>query len=161
MTVGPHLETFRTVDHYVNFFKGPHVANRIWFGVLLVLRSFLSVVPAVAFRQMWLQHDDVTEHYENVRQQKIQDSVDLSRWTNILDTNVLDLTPIDFFVWGSIKNSVYETHLVSDTEFVVRTSAGAVNIRKMPDIFHNVKLSMQRRCQACIAAIDRNFKLLL
>lgn len=72
-----------------------------------------------------------------------------------------DLSPIDFFIWGAMKNIVYQTAVDSAMDLVARISVAAANILEMPLIFQKVWLSMQRRCESCILAHGRQFELLL
>ncbi|GFV92862.1 hypothetical protein TNCV_1347111 [Trichonephila clavipes] len=59
---------------------------------------------------------------------------------------------------GVTQRVVYETPIPSVEDLIARISVATEKIRNMPEIFQNVKNSMQRHCQACQTASGRHFK---
>ncbi|GFW42820.1 transposable element Tcb1 transposase [Trichonephila clavipes] len=70
----------------------------------------------------------------------------------------LDLSPLDFFLWGAMKGLVYDAPVVSEMDLVARISIAAARIREMAGVFEDVRQSMSRRCRAYIHANGRNFE---
>ncbi|GFX23247.1 uncharacterized protein TNCV_4560291 [Trichonephila clavipes] len=65
-----------------------------------------------------------------------------------------DLSSLGYFLWGHLKNLVYETPLDSDEDGVVRISEVAARVREIPGIPQRARQSLHRRC---IAIGGRNF----
>ncbi len=72
-----------------------------------------------------------------------------------------DLTSIDIFLWGYMKELVYGTPVDSQEDLIARISVSASHVQDVPGIFKNVRTSMLQRCQACIDAGGQNFEHLL
>ena len=53
-----------------------------------------------------------------------------------------DITPMDFFAWGEMRNLVYKTPVESE-EDLVAAAAGAIN--DTPGVFARVRQNMIRR----------------
>ncbi|GFV83849.1 uncharacterized protein TNCV_387571 [Trichonephila clavipes] len=56
-----------------------------------------------------------------------------------------------------MKSLVYDTPVDNAEELVARIAVAAGEIRNSPGVFQNVRMSMRRRCEACIVARGRNF----
>lgn len=69
-----------------------------------------------------------------------------------------DLTCLDFFLWGHMKQLVYETVVETEEDLVARITVAADAIADMPGIFERTRQSMVRRCTACIQANGRAFE---
>ncbi|GFU38724.1 uncharacterized protein TNCV_970551 [Trichonephila clavipes] len=72
-----------------------------------------------------------------------------------------DLSSLDYFLWGHLKNLIYATPLDSDEDLVARISKATARECKILGIFECVRQLLHRRCQACIATGGRNFEQLL
>lgn len=59
-----------------------------------------------------------------------------------------DLTPLDFFLWGYIKNIVYAVQCDTVDQMKVRIEAAFRTIT--PDMLRNVQVSMNKRAALCI-----------
>lgn len=130
-----------------------------------VLPGLMNEVPAVILRRMWFQHDGAPAHFANDVRCYLTRKFG-AQWIGrggpvCWPPRSPDLSPIDFFVWGAMKNMVYETPVASAMDLVARISVAAANIRETPGIFQKVRLSMQRRCEACNLANGQNFEHLL
>jgi hypothetical protein len=74
-----------------------------------------------------------------------------------------DLNPCDFFLWGHLKQIVYETSVNTVEELTVRVNnaADADSIRRNFDMLVRTQASMARRAQACIDNGGRHFEHLI
>ena len=72
-----------------------------------------------------------------------------------------DLSLMDFFLSGAIKNLVYDTLVNSEMDLVARISIAATMIIETPGIFEHVRQFMFHRYQACIHVSDWNFEYFL
>ena len=61
-----------------------------------------------------------------------------------------DLTPLDFFYWGAMKELVYQTPVESDEDLVARIVAASGVLGEMPEVFESVRQSLIKRCEKCI-----------
>ncbi|GFS62516.1 uncharacterized protein TNCV_1262951 [Trichonephila clavipes] len=76
-------------------------------------------------------------------------------------TRYSDLSSLDYFLWGHLKNLVYATPFDSDENLVARISEATARVREIPGIFDRVRQSLHRHCHACITTSGRNFEQLL
>lgn len=70
-----------------------------------------------------------------------------------------DITPLDFFVWGYIKSQVYATPVASREDLIQRIENVSRTITQ--DHLSNMRQSITRRCQLCIAQNGHEFEQLL
>ena len=69
-----------------------------------------------------------------------------------------DLTCLDFFLWGHMKQLVYEAVVETEEDLVTRITVAVGTIADMPGIFERTRQSMVRRCTACIEVNGRAFE---
>jgi hypothetical protein len=72
-----------------------------------------------------------------------------------------DLNPCDFFLWGHLKQIVYETPVNTVEELTVRVNNAAESIRRNSDMLVRTQASMARRAQAYIDNGGRHFEHLI
>ena len=70
-----------------------------------------------------------------------------------------DLTPLDFFHWGCMKENVYETEIASREELVSKINTTVMEIRQRG--LGNVQREMRRRDEACVRVRGGHFEDLL
>lgn len=68
-----------------------------------------------------------------------------------------DLSPMDFFVWGFLKNEVYSTAVNSEQELRDRITAGVRKLRQTLS-FKVTVAAMRKRSRACIRNQGRQFE---
>ncbi|GFS64438.1 hypothetical protein TNCV_3955991 [Trichonephila clavipes] len=68
----------------------------------------------------------------------MQGVIDWTWWTSSLATQISDLSSIDYFLWGHLKNPVYATPLNTDEDLVAGISEGAAREREISGIFECV-----------------------
>lgn len=67
-----------------------------------------------------------------------------------------DLTPLDFFLWGFVKNYVYAKECSSEEEMKARIQTAFTSIT--PAMLTNARLSLHRRTSLCIQEEGRHFE---
>ncbi|XP_015113023.1 uncharacterized protein LOC107038442 [Diachasma alloeum] len=67
-----------------------------------------------------------------------------------------DLTPLDFFLWGYLKDQVYETEPETVEELVARLHAATTNVSA--EMLQRVRMDVLRRIHACVAAGGGHFQ---
>ena len=73
-----------------------------------------------------------------------------TRSSSVSTSRSSDLTCLDFFLWGYMKQLVYETVVETEEDLVARNTVAAGTIADMPGIFERTRQSMVRRCTAWI-----------
>lgn len=130
-----------------------------------VLPELLEDVPLATLRDMRFQHDDASVHFtHNVREYLNETLGDCwigrggpTGWP----PQSPDLTCVDFYFWGHLKELVYATPVTSVDDLIARITVAADTTKDIPGIFEHIRQSMLRRCQACITVSGRNFEQLL
>ena len=72
-----------------------------------------------------------------------------------------DLNPIDFHVWGHVKNEVHSTPVTNVDELWERIVATFDAIRNRTGLLERVRESMMRRLNGCVAANGQHFEHLM
>ena len=72
-----------------------------------------------------------------------------------------DLIPMDFFLWGHIKASIYTLPVDSNGDLTAHIVQPAVNTRQQPDNFQYSCQSLMRRHWLCIEVSGHIFEHLL
>lgn len=72
-----------------------------------------------------------------------------------------DANPLDFFIWGYLKQLVYASPVNNVQELRERVQNACQTIRSNAGIFGRVRQSLMRRANACIAANGGHFEHLL
>ncbi|KAJ8870558.1 hypothetical protein PR048_029581 [Dryococelus australis] len=105
-----------------------------------VLPWFLKNVPLHMHQNMWFQHDGAPPHFSLawiVRGSPIA-------WP----ARSLDLTPLDYFLWGHVKGVIYETPVESEEDLLVMIMA-ATDLG-LPGIGDSVYQNVVRRYHVCV-----------
>lgn len=124
------------------------------------LSELLENVPLNIRRDMWVQQDGAPAHY----------SVLVRNWLNENFPNKWigrggpfdwpprspDLTPLDFFFWGHLKNLVYLTPVnnINDLRNRIMESAATVNENTLRSVTRAIRV----RLLACINAGGEHFE---
>ncbi|CAK1587056.1 unnamed protein product [Parnassius mnemosyne] len=72
-----------------------------------------------------------------------------------------DLTPLDFFLWGYIKNEVYSTEVTTVEDLKIRIMRAFDKIKNFAAngaLFRKVRNNIMRRCQLCIRVHGGHFE---
>ncbi|CAH2017554.1 unnamed protein product [Acanthoscelides obtectus] len=131
---GPYLLPARlNAATFLEFLKAEHANTRMWDDVMLDLR-----------RLAWFQLDE--------------------RWIGrggpvVWPPRSPDLNPLDFFVWGFLKEKVYQTPVTTRDMLIDRIRNACDEIR--PYLNNAIPRSIIRRCELCIEQLGLHFEQLL
>lgn len=161
---------YRTVDHQnrwsLNVYGGiigDHVIGPHFFNGHLNGRTFLRFlrrefwimlqnVPLNVRRDMWLQLDGAPAHFAR----NVRDYLDTrfpGKWIgrggpHHWPPRSPDLTPMDYFLWGYVKNIVYSTAPTTAQDMKTRIQDAFATIT--PEMLRNVRTSFEKRLMLCI-----------
>lgn len=129
------------------------------------LFDLLEDVPLNVIQNMWYQHDGAPPHRGRVVVGWLNEHFG-NRWIGnagpiAWPPRSPDLNPLDFYLWGHMKQIVYHEQINTQQQLLERIQMAANEIRNRPDIFIQVKNSLVRRCEACILAEGGHFEQLL
>lgn len=147
---------------------GPYILpNRLNSPTYLVfLRDILPVllenVPLADRMDMWFQHDGCPSHFGN----NVTDFLNATyrqKWIGRggpvpWPPRSPDLTPIDFFIWGRMKDLVYSTPVDNEIELVARIAEASAILQEENDDFAHVRESMTRRFTLCNERAGQHFE---
>ena len=113
-------------------------------------------------RRMWFQHDGALAH-NTANARRHLNEVFGNRWIGrngpvAWPARSLDLTPLDFYLWGHMKTLVYETPIETEMELVGRIAVVAGSIAEDRRMLSCWQGSLQRRCDLCIRVGGRHFE---
>jgi hypothetical protein len=128
------------------------------------LHNLLEDVPLNVRQHMYFQHDGAPPHNGRCVTEWLNNNF-LERWFGRFGplrwpARSPDLNPLDFFLWGCLKQSVYREEVNTKEQLQQRISEAAAEIRQNYNM-ENVYLSLIRRCNACIQAGGEQFEHLL
>ncbi|KZC05002.1 hypothetical protein WN55_04822 [Dufourea novaeangliae] len=109
---------------------------------------------------MWLQHDGCPAHYAR----RVRDAPNPNKWIGCgglvsMPPRSLDLTPLDFFRWGTLKYAVYQE--VPTTPENMKQWIIAACARIISEMIRHARDAAIRRLQLCIDANGHHFEHLL
>lgn len=150
--IGPFLGLPRTVggNAYLNFLQNE-------------LPVLLEDIPLDVRRRMIYQHDGAPPHFSRAVRQHLNET--FTSWIGRGGTipwppRSPDLTPLDFFVWGYLKERVYQQEVDSEAELRQRILQAAIEMRRV--ITAGVTGSQVReRARACLRQNGGHFEQLL
>ena len=73
----------------------------------------------------------------------------------------LDITPMEFFLWGHIKVSIYMSPVNSEEDLIACITGAATSIRQQPDIFESSHQSLLHHSRLSIDVSGHTFAHLL
>ncbi|GFV82175.1 uncharacterized protein TNCV_2790731 [Trichonephila clavipes] len=111
---------------------------------------------------MWFQHDEAPAHFSA----DVRNASDTAYPGELIGrgnpvnwpARSPELSCLDFFLWGHMRNFVYASPVDFDKALVARIAVVTGDIREMPDVFANVRQSLCRWCEACTFAGGRSFE---
>lgn len=155
-------------DHLLGPHVLPHRLNAVGYLNFLqnTLPDYLDDIPLDVRRQMWFMHDGAPPHAARPVQEHLNQT--FAHWIGRGGTvpwpaRSPDFNPLDFFLWGYLKNLVYDRRQeildVEDLRDRVVTAAQLIR-QEMPS-FQAVHDNFSRRIEACIRARGGHFEHLL
>lgn len=162
---------------------GPHIlpprlnANLFLEFLENSLPEVLDDVPLNLRDESWMQLDGAPAHYGRQVRQWL-DQYYYRRWIGRLPNNhpnmripgegpvawpprSPDLNPLDYFVWGHLKQIVYDTPVNTREELIRRIRNACDEIKNNPIQITAAVNTLIRRCQKCIEAGGMHFEQLL
>ncbi|KAJ8915280.1 hypothetical protein NQ315_014788 [Exocentrus adspersus] len=79
----------------------------------------------------------------------------------ILNGESPDLNPLDFYVWGYLKDKVYATPVLTRDDLVQRIQEACNEMRQNPNQVSDAVNSLIRRCHKCIEVGGQHFEQLV
>ena len=156
---------------------GDHIVGPVFFDGTLNGQKYLSFlendlgplledVPLDLRRHMWFQHDGAPAHYARPVQEWLHRHFP-KRWIGRGDARVPvgwpprspELTAMDFFLWGYVKNQVYATPSQSPADLKARIIAACAAIT--PQTLNRVHNATLRRIKTCVEQDGQLFEHLL
>lgn len=128
------------------------------------LPEVLEDVPLNIRARMWYQHDGSPVHFVRVVREHLNNVFE-GRWIGRegpvpWPPRSPDLNPLDFFLWGYLKQLVYGTEVNDIEQLRQRIIAETNNIREQ-NVIALVRDSLIRRARLCIQVNGANFEQLL
>ena len=129
------------------------------------LPELMEDVPLPTRQRMWFQHDGTPAHFSRPVRRFLNRQF-AEKWIGRggpipWPARSPDMTPMDFFVWGEMRNLVYTTPVESEEDLVARIVAEAGAINDTPGVFARVRQKMIRQSQLCLNVNGGIFESLL
>lgn len=171
--MNPHLgrETSHQYRFAVNVWAGIHrnsIIGPVFIDGNLNAEKFLELLNGPvseymdelsvnAYRQMWYQLDEAPAHSVVPARERLSEMFGQqwigrygpTRWP----ARSPDLTPLDFFLWGHIKNEVYSTAVDTVEDLKDRIILSFNKLKQMAangNLLSDVRNNLLRRCNLCI-----------
>lgn len=143
------------------FFEGTLTAQSYTANILDgAVSDFICDLPLSELRSTWFQHDGAPAHFSS-RARSYLNACFSQQWIGrggpmFWPPRSPDLTPLDFFLWGHIKNEVYSTEPQDVNDLKNRIVSACANIE--PHVLKREVQSMKKRFMACVAVEGRHFE---
>jgi hypothetical protein len=141
-------------DNLIGPYILPNRLNSPTYLVFLrdILPELLDGIPLADRINMWLQHDGAPAHFGDIVRDFLNDTYH-QQWIGrggpvSWPPRSPDLTPLDFYVWGTMKQLVYSTPVESEVDLIGRIVAAAAVIQEN-NKFEDVRQSMSARFTMC------------
>lgn len=141
----PHRPNF---DNYLEFLRN------------ITHLEFFENIDLETLRTMWLQHDGAPGHY-GAQVREYLNMTYPGRWIGRGSTTIAwparspDLTPLDFYVWGTLKDKVYSEQIQSREELLQKINTAAEDMRQMRV---NLNGQVRTRLSVCIETGGGHFE---
>lgn len=132
-----------------------------------VLPDLLDPLPLEVRRGMWFMHDGATPHFTlNVRNYLNEQYP--NRWLGRGNdapahwpARSPDMTPMDYFLWGTLKSLVYSRPVDTEDELRRRIQTGIDALRNDDEMLQRVQFNFLRRINLCTHENGGHFEHLL
>lgn len=130
-----------------------------------LLFEIVEDIPLERRRQLWFLHDGAPPHFcQPVR--NFLNSKYPGRWIGRngpirWPPRSPDLTPLDFYFWGHMKDLVYQEEIETEAQLRERILDATNQIRNDRNLLVSIYDNWNRRVRACIHANGRHFEHLL
>lgn len=134
------------------FYNGTLTQNRYLNFLETEFQEYLDNLPLAIRTQMWFQHDGAPPHnaqsVTNFLQLEFENRWIGNKGPHLWPPRSPDLSILDFFVWGFIKNKVYCT--LSNTLEELRNKIQLAAQEITPDMLRKSRNNLLHRAQICI-----------
>jgi hypothetical protein len=108
----------------------------------------------------YFQHDNASAHTAYATRQYIEEFyadqvIGYGKWP----PRSPDLTPLDYFLFGYLKNTIYQNrlHTIEELKQAIRVAINNIIVDQLANVFNNMK----RRIDACLASGGLHFEHML
>lgn len=158
--IGPHVLPHRLNSHLFLNFLTDHLHN------------YLEEVPLAIRQDSWIQMDGAPAHLGRNISIWLRENFG-QRWIARLPVNAEihngrgpvswpprspDLTPLDFFIWGYLKDKVYTTPVETRDELMNRILEACNELREKRAVIRAAVNSVGLRCRKCIESEGLHFE---
>lgn len=154
-------------DQLLGPFIFPGNLNGQMYGNFLLqeLPQLLDDVPLETRRQMYIQHDGAPAHFHRVVTAHLNQQFP-HRWIGRggpinWPARSPDLTPLDYCIWGWMKDIVYQVRVQTRDELIQRIFDAATSIRNEHVKLRNATRAVHTRANLCLQMQGGNFEHLL
>lgn len=118
------------------------------------LPELLDDIPLEHRQTMWYMHDGAPAHFSVGVRRHLNNQFG-EQWIGrggpvAWPPRSPDLNPLDFYLWGHLKDAVYTTPVNTVVELEERIYAAFQQVRHNPGICERVRGSMLKRIEGCI-----------
>lgn len=151
-----------------NHLVGPYFFNETLNGANYLhflnytLPVLLENVPLQLRRNMWYQHDGAPPHTTGAVGDFLNERFP-ARWIGVRSPTIRwapkspDLTPLDFFLWGSLKDIVYKT-ATNDIDHLKAKITDACNSLTAEIIYKATHRGLAKRLELCMVEEGRHIE---
>lgn len=149
-----------------NIILGPYIFNENLNGELYLqflsteFQAYLAEIPLALLRNLWFQQDGAPPH-NTLRVRGFLNNEFPQKW--IGNRGVVewparspDLSPLDFYLWGALKNSIYKTEINSREELIIKIQESFRSIRRRS--IQRAVNKVREKIRKCIAVQGNIFE---
>lgn len=125
-----------------------------------IVTDLIDDLPLAEYSTMWMQLDGAPAHFRLTVREWLNAAFP-GRWIGrggpaAWPPRSPDITPLDFFLWGHLKQVVYATPTTTkeDLQARIRDACEAIT----PELLATVRRSLMERIQRCIGVEGRHFE---
>lgn len=150
---------------YNNRLIGPHIFENRLTGE--IYKNFLEhtlpgLLENIPMETLWLQHDGAPAHYSREVREYLSNTFE-NRWIGrgghvAWPPRSPDLTPLDYFLWGALKQEVYAVQINSREQLLQRIIDACDIIKSQPNSIAKSVKQLYQRGQKCIEMEGYHFE---
>lgn len=143
------------------FFEGNLDSKKYTQEILsIVVDNFACDLSLNDLRKVWFQHDGAPPHFSTSAKRWL-DRHFSGQWIGrggamFWPPRSPDLSPLDFFLWGYVKDQVFATEPIDINDMKNRITSACASIR--PEVLRRVTQSVRERFMFCIAVEGKHFE---
>ena len=143
-------------------FEGGLTARRYREILEEVIPELMENVPLALYNAVYFQQDGAPSHNSALLREFLDENFP-QRWIGTYGPvrwppRSPDLSILDFFLWGFMKNKIYKTQYQSVAELRAAIDLTFRNLQRRPMILFNAIRRITKMCQFCIRENGRHFE---